>query len=380
MRSLLQLPSVLLLAICLGSLIPPPATAQSPHHGSVSNVTGRIVSVRLSDSLSVKTGTTGRIREKATAGSDTTQNTYATVRVTQVHRPFDGNWTVTCRITQQSRDVVTNDPVQFESVFPRPQVSIRPIPSGTMVHVNGREVGTAPVDLPIGVGRHKLRLQRQGYWPLTRTFNIAPGDQRTLVDTLEASQGMLVVNSRPEGASIHVNDHSVGTTPDSTTLQTGTHNVRLDRDGFQSAHRTVTVNAGSKTRLSVDLKRALRVALAGDHPDEIENPTLTRDGDRLVVTYNLVGDADTYEIALQLAPSGEKTFAPIPKSVSGDVGEKVSPGRNKQIVWNALEDMPEGLDGTDNRLRVDVESDDRTRLYWVLGGTLAAGAAILLGR
>lgn len=379
MSSPLRLLYLLLLVVGLGSVMPAPAAAQSPH-GVVTNVSERILTVQLHDSLSVTAGTRGRVVKANTVDGDTVRTSSIPLRVTEVNRPFDGNWTATCRLMGQSEDLAINDRVQFTSVVSRPHLSIRSVPSGAMVHLDGRAVGPAPVTLPVGVGSHKLRLQRTGHWPLTRTVNVAAGEQRTLTDTLEASTGMLVVNTRPHGASIHVNDRPVGTTPDSTTLQTGTYEVQLDRDGFRSTRRTVTIDTGTKTRLDLELERPLHVALAEDHSDVIEDPTLRRKENRLVLTYNLVGAADTYSIALQLARHGAPSFESIPQAVSGAVGKKVEPGRNKQIVWKAFEDFPNGLHGSGNRLRVNVESDDRNHLYWVLGGTLAAGAAVLLGR
>lgn len=310
---------------------------------------------------------------------DTGQVSRTTFRVTRVNRSFDGDWTATGRIMQQHGPLEIESPIRFAAVIPRPQLSVRPTPSGAMVHIDGREVGPAPVDIPIGRGRHKLRLQRRGYRPLTRSFTVAPGEKHTITDTLTTSQGSLVVTSQPKGASISVNDRSIGTTPDSTTLQTGTYDVQLDRDGYQSTRRTVTVHAGSKTHLNIGLERPLRVELAKTHPDVIEDPTLTREEDHLLLTYHLVGKAETYSVTLKLARGEKHAFEPIPNAVSGAVGTNVRPGRNKEIVWRAFEDVPKGLEGSGNRLRIDVDSDDRNRLYWVLGGTLAVGAAVLLG-
>jgi hypothetical protein len=57
------------------------------------------------------------------------------------------------------------------------------------------------------------------------------------------------------------------------------------------------------------------------------------------------------------------------------VGNEVTPGQDKQLVWSAIEDFPKGLTGPDNQLRLAVDESGGNTLFWVLGGALASGAA-----
>ena len=73
----------------------------------------------------------------------------------------------------------------------------------------------------------------------------------------------------------------------------------------------------------------------------VENVRFEQVGDKVVVTYDLLGPGEDYTVTLEASPDGGRSFTIFPKAVSGDVGEGVSPGRGKRIVWDVLEDMEE---------------------------------------
>ncbi|PSQ96800.1 MAG: hypothetical protein BRD55_05880 [Bacteroidetes bacterium SW_9_63_38] len=124
----------------------------------------------------------------------------------------------------------------------------------------------------------------------------------------------------------------------------------------------------------MSLRRPLAVSVSPQQPDRIVNPRLARRDKRLLLTYDLTGEADAYSVELQLSTDGGKTFEPLPETVAGAVGNEVAPGSDKQLVWTAIEDFPKGFSGTGNQLRLAVEESSGNPLYWVLGGALASGA------
>lgn len=351
------------------------SVAAQPTHGGITTVSGQTLHVRLDDSLSVDPGTVGRVVEQRTVGGDPVQMSFAVVTVSRLEQSFDGAWTAICQIDRQSEDLEVDDRVQFESVFSRPRLSVRTTPPNVTVLLDSVEVGTTPLEGPVGVGRHDLRLERDGYRSKTRSLTLEAGERREIRDTLQTARGTLVVNTLPDSATVQLDDRILGTTPVSTNVQAGTYEVRLEREGFLPAERTVTVPSGSEQRLNVSLRRPLRVELASQQPDAVVNTQLTREGDRLVLEYDLVGDAEAYAVELELSTNGGQTFEPLPETVAGAVGDEIPAGQGKQIVWAATDDFPEGLLGSENRLRVSVEPTGGNSLYWVLGSTLAAGAS-----
>lgn len=86
--------------------------------------------------------------------------------------------------------------------------------------------------------------------------------------------------------------------------------------------------------------------------DGVQNIRVQQQGDRVVVTYDLLVEEGTeYEVEVK-ASDDRRTFNIEPESVSGDVGQGVRPGKQKQIIWDVLEDRPEGIQGNECRFRV----------------------------
>lgn len=100
------------------------------------------------------------------------------------------------------------------------------------------------------------------------------------------------------------------------------------------------------------------------------------------VTYDLAGDSsEKYTIKLSVAQSGSRTKLAMRRaSLSGDIGEDISPGWGKKIIWNLPQDYPKGLAGDGFVFVVEaIEKGGGSKLRWVLAGLgAAAGAALLL--
>ena len=66
---------------------------------------------------------------------------------------------------------------------------------------------------------------------------------------------------------------------------------------------------------------------------------------KVIIEYDLKGIQNSYYVFLKCSDDGGKNFNIIPKTISGDVGKNIKPGKNKKIVWDALKDFPKGLHG-----------------------------------
>lgn len=94
-----------------------------------------------------------------------------------------------------------------------------------------------------------------------------------------------------------------------------------------------------------------RVANAQDA--RVRNVEVVQEGKKVVIQYDLLGRSDaTYSVDLRLSRNGGATFDYIPTATSGAVRGGVAPGRDKEIVWAALQDFSEGLEGQDFQFKV----------------------------
>jgi hypothetical protein len=360
------------LLVLVGGLAAAPVGAQP--RGEVTRVDGETLYVQLDDSITVDAGTVGRVVEERVVDGEAVRLTYAVLSVQEVERPVGGPWVAACKITRQSRNLEAGDPVAFDTVSPRARLVVRTEPPGATVTVDGTEVGETPLDESIGTGVHELQLTRMGYRSINYSFLVQTGETQRIADTLQTAIGRLTVTSLPDSATVRLGDEPFGTTPVAKDVQEGTYTLRVQRGGYLPHEQTVTVEGGSDQQVNVPLKRPLRVSAAEQQDDEVANVTVDREGERLIVTYNLVGNVEAYAVDLLLSTNGGQTFEAIPETVAGAVGGSVAPGKGKQIVWAATEDFPRGLTGTGNRLRVRAEPDGGGGLYWVVGSVLTAGA------
>ena len=72
---------------------------------------------------------------------------------------------------------------------------------------------------------------------------------------LAATEGSILIKSDPDAAEITINGNFVGTTPSTIQLKPGDHTVLIQKTGFKSWQKTMSVSAGSSVTLSATLEK-----------------------------------------------------------------------------------------------------------------------------
>jgi hypothetical protein len=159
---------------------------------------------------------------------------------------------------------------------------VRSTPTGATVFVDGREHGRTPIAVrDLARGAHRVRLVRDGYAPIERRVVItasrpaqsilvplaaaratASGGTRStpssasMPSTMGRFTGDLVIESKPPGARVYVDNRLAGTTPLSLqNMPAGSHAVRLERDGYRRWSSSVRVVAAERNRVTASLER-----------------------------------------------------------------------------------------------------------------------------
>lgn len=109
----------------------------------------------------------------------------------------------------------------------------------------------------------------------------------------------------------------------------------------------------------------------------VSNLTFVQQGSFVRIQYDLDGEKSEYTIALSISFNGGLSFTYVPEFVTGQVGEDVSPGKRKTIVWNLSKEFPEGLQSDQIAFEVSAlsQSGGRGLLYTIVGGIIAGGGA-----
>ena len=113
----------------------------------------------------------------------------------------------------------------------------------------------------------------------------------------------------------------------------------------------------------------------------VQNVQFIQRADKKVeVTYDLVGKPSRkYAVKLSLVKSGSRgRLSMNQQTLSGDVGEGVSPGRRLRIIWNLPDDYPQGLKGEGFTFIVEVFEQQRggSKWPWIGGGLAIAGGVV----
>lgn len=133
-------------------------------------------------------------------------------------------------------------------------------PPHAKVIVDGEEKGETPLFIPrIGESEVTVRLEKEGYFPVTRKIKIDPseGDKRVEINLkpLQTISMNINVISEPEGAKIFINGRIVGITPlSSYPLSYGTYQIAIEKEGYKPKYDEIKVFKGGKQTLSFVLE------------------------------------------------------------------------------------------------------------------------------
>jgi hypothetical protein len=84
---------------------------------------------------------------------------------------------------------------------------------------------------------------------------VMAGAARTGASTPGPEDSVVVVKSTPDGADITVDGKFVGSTPSTLRLSYGDHTISVERSGFQSWRRTMTLGSGESVTVDAALGR-----------------------------------------------------------------------------------------------------------------------------
>jgi hypothetical protein len=123
------------------------------------------------------------------------------------------------------------------------------IPKGTEItaYING--------DIPLDSAKFRPQAAAQPAVDLTSSQpapTAAPAQGANAADPVVSS---VEVKSSPDGADITVDEKYMGSTPSTLKLTPGEHKVKLEKSGFKTWERTLTVGAGTTTTVNPTLDK-----------------------------------------------------------------------------------------------------------------------------
>ncbi len=135
-------------------------------------------------------------------------------------------------------------------------LSVNSNPQGAQVVVNGRTAGNTPLNLSLQPGQYQLELRLSGYQTISTTVAVRAGQTTPVnVNLVPVVQnGVLQINSNPQGAQVILNGRAVGNTPINVTVQPGQYQLELRLGGYQSFTAAVSVGNGQTVPVNATLQ------------------------------------------------------------------------------------------------------------------------------
>ena len=124
--------------------------------------------------------------------------------------------------------------------------------------ITGRD---SNLELQLDSGTHRVQLRKTGYQDSAeRSIEIVARKQKPLSFTLREIEGQtfLKIESKPQGASVRIDDKAAGSTqggrPLSAKVSPGPHIVQFNLDGYESYTANVTIKEGENLPIRAVLR------------------------------------------------------------------------------------------------------------------------------
>jgi len=205
-------------------------------------------------SLNFGAGHTGRVL-LSTLTLDavcTAGKTALTLSINELKNSTEGAITVTLL---SGSVTVVGEIVETPTAEPTGTISVSSLSSNVTVHIDDAYKGTAPVTVSgVKVGSHTIKLEKSGYETITRTVTVGAYETATISETLTQKAGRITVSSSPPGADIYLDGIHKGTTSKTiSSVEVGSHTIKLEKSGYVDITRTVAVGAGETATISETL-------------------------------------------------------------------------------------------------------------------------------
>lgn len=155
----------------------------------------------------------------------------------------------------------------------------------TDIYIDGflRRKGTFVGELNSGI--HEIEARKPNHKTVVKTINVVAGKPETFMIELTPIYGVLNIQSEPSGATVYIDNNCYGQTPLSlNSLMIGEHTVVIEKSGFISSTKTITLDNNKTLYINEKL------------PVGMTNKTFTVDG----VSFEMVAvEGGTFKMGAQ---------------------------------------------------------------------------------
>jgi len=147
-------------------------------------------------------------------------------------------------------------------------VSVASKPAGANVLLDGNVIGETPLVAEILEGSYTLGIAREGYDTVSMPLRVIANQELRLPEfALVESDGQLIVDTKPSGATVTVAGQYRGQTPLELSLAPRkVHTLKIARAGYESIERQVQVDPAASETLTLALAPRFGTVLITSRP------------------------------------------------------------------------------------------------------------------
>jgi ferric-dicitrate binding protein FerR (iron transport regulator) len=131
------------------------------------------------------------------------------------------------------------------------EVTIVSLTNGATIEIDGKIVGTVPLEESIVVlaGKHTIRVSKRGYKAYVDEFEVGGGQVLELEIDLIPYAGLVKVTTPEPGATVKVDGQVEGVTPLDKDIPAGKRLFSVSQEGFIEESREADIIAGAEANL-----------------------------------------------------------------------------------------------------------------------------------
>lgn len=137
------------------------------------------------------------------------------------------------------------------------RIQITSEPEGAVVYIDGSisRAGETPLTVNLTREEHRIRLVLEGHATEDRTITVGRSRQTLSFRLIPMARlEVTAANDAASGATVRIDGEEVGTVPLTHNIDGGRHEVRVERNGYESFSRWLDVSPGQSYALAVSLR------------------------------------------------------------------------------------------------------------------------------
>ncbi|MDD5687012.1 MAG: serine/threonine protein kinase [Elusimicrobia bacterium] len=192
------------------------------------------------------------------------------------------------KTVERSIEIKGKDDSQFTLDLKRVEIKLKidSTPKGAVVYLNGQKTEyVTPATISLETKPYAIRLVKEGF-VTAGNMNVSDSERKGIcnLDFLASTQDLdetqwnleksvqnnekifaltatlgkeVTIESNPSGAKVFLADNNqlIGETPVKTTLKTGTHNIKVTKDGYESAEKNIEIRSKEDKKFTFNLKQ-----------------------------------------------------------------------------------------------------------------------------